>query len=106
MIYFLGQYDIHVKEQLERWLYLDFGHHWGNGTQYLWAASKKQLFANTIRPHLVNIFQRSHDTPPGVSVVSRHKPFGKSASYDITGGRVHLDVCWDGSVHQPYPVGP
>ena len=32
--------------------------------------------------------------PPGVSVISPYKPFGKSASSDITGGHVHLDVCW------------
>ena len=25
-------------------------------------------------------------------VISRYKPFWKSAPYDITGGRVHLDV--------------
>ena len=30
--------------------------------------------------------------PPGVSVISRYKLFSKSASSDITGGRVHLDV--------------
>ena len=32
--------------------------------------------------------------PPGVSVISRYKPFWKSASSDITSGRAHLDVCW------------
>ena len=28
--------------------------------------------------------------PPGVSVISRLE----NLSYDITSGRVHLDVCW------------
>ena len=39
--------------------------------------------------------------PPGVSVLSRYKPFWKSGSYDITSGCVHLDVRWDRSVYQP-----
>ena len=30
--------------------------------------------------------------PPGVSVISRYKPFWKSASSDITSGRAHLDL--------------
>ena len=30
--------------------------------------------------------------PPGVSVISHSKPFGNSASSDITNGRVHLAV--------------
>ena len=30
--------------------------------------------------------------PPGVSVIGHYKPFWKSASSDITGGCVHLDV--------------
>ena len=27
-------------------------------------------------------------------VISWYKPFWKSSPYDITGGRVHQDVCW------------
>ena len=27
-------------------------------------------------------------------LISRYKSFWKSDPYDITGGRVHLDVCW------------
>ena len=30
--------------------------------------------------------------PPGVSVISRSKPFWKASPYDITGRRVHLGV--------------
>ena len=37
---------------------------------------------------------KGHIIPPGVSVISRYKPFRKSASCDITSGRVHLDVRW------------
>ena len=29
-------------------------------------------------------------------VIGLYKPFWKSAPYDITDGRVHLDVCWVG----------
>ena len=32
--------------------------------------------------------------PPAVIVISLYKPFRKSDYYDITGGRVHLNVCW------------
>ena len=40
--------------------------------------------------------------PPGVSVISRYKLFWKSGSYDITSGRVNLDlsgVCLGGHAH-------
>ena len=30
--------------------------------------------------------------PQGVSVISRHEPFGRSASSDVIGERVQLDV--------------
>jgi PKD repeat protein len=33
-------------------------------------------------------------TPAGMSVICRYEPFFKSASSDITSGRVHLDVRW------------
>ena len=27
-------------------------------------------------------------------MIGRYKPFRVSAPYDVTGGRVHLDLCW------------
>ena len=46
-----------------------------------------------------------HITAPGVSVISRYKPFQNSTSSDITSGRVHLDLCCIDQVGLPaYPV--
>ena len=48
-----------------------------------------------------NFSYRGHIIPPGVSAISLSKLFWKCAASDITGGRVHLDVFLDRSVHQP-----
>ena len=38
-------------------------------------------------------FLMGHIIPPG-ECDKPYKPFRKSDRYDITGGRVHLDMCW------------
>ena len=44
--------------------------------------------------------------PPGVSAISRYRPFWKSAPYDITGRRVHLDVLAGIDQSTGLPSGP
>ena len=54
------------------------------------------------RPRVVQAVLVPEEKKTDCGVISLYKPFGKSASSDITGGRVHLNVSWiDQSISLP-----
>ena len=66
----------------------------GYGASNKWPSNDRAVSCTTS-------LKRGHVIPPDLGVINRYKPFWKSASSDITCGRVHLDVLLDRSVYQP-----